>query len=77
MLSVVARCRQIGRATALGLLLAGSGTAAMGGFCVWYESPLADRWADAVLIVASIGVTGASGTADQAACARKGRLRGR
>ena len=56
LVSVVARRRQIGRATALGLLLAGSSIVAMAGFWIWFASPIAGRAADVVLLVACVAV---------------------
>lgn len=56
LISVVARRRRIGPATALGLLLAGSSTVAMAGFWAWYASPSAGRAADAAFLVVSFAV---------------------
>jgi hypothetical protein len=53
LISVVVRRRPIGRATALGLLLAGSSTIALAGFWAWYESPAAGRAADAAFLAVS------------------------
>lgn len=61
LLSVVARRRPIGPATALGLLFAGAGTAAMAGFWAWFASPQAGRVFGAVLLLASVAVTGVFG----------------
>jgi hypothetical protein len=67
LLSVVARRRQIGRATALGLLLAGSCTIAIAGFWAWYASPSLGRVAGVAFLVVSFAVI--------AFCGRRGDLR--
>src|ERR1700722_6277635 len=54
LLSVVARSRALGPATALGLLLAGSGGAAMAGFWAWYASPHFGRHCDVAIGLASV-----------------------
>ncbi|HET9082209.1 MAG TPA: hypothetical protein VFO01_17060 [Trebonia sp.] len=61
LISVAARRRQTGPATALGLLLAGSSTVAMAGFWAWYASPSAGRAADAAFLVVSFAVTAVFG----------------
>jgi hypothetical protein len=54
LVSVVARRRDLGSATVLGLLLAGSGAAAMAGFWAWFASPAFGRDFDVALGVASL-----------------------
>ncbi len=61
LVSVVGRRRQIGRATALGLLLAGSSIVAIAGFWTWFASPVAGRAADAVFLVACVAAIAAFG----------------
>jgi hypothetical protein len=56
LVSVVARRRRVGRATALGLLLAGSSIVAMAGLWIWFASPAAGRAADVVFLVACVAV---------------------
>jgi hypothetical protein len=56
LLSVVVRYRALGPATALGLLLAGSGGAAMAGFWAWYASPHFGRHCDVAIGLASVAV---------------------
>ena len=54
LVSVLARRRDLGPATVLGLLLAGSGGAAMAGFWAWFASPGFGRGFDVALGVASV-----------------------
>jgi hypothetical protein len=54
LVSVLARRRDLGPATVLGLLLAGSGGAAMAGFWAWFASPGLGRDFDVALGVASV-----------------------
>ena len=54
LLSVVARYRALGPATAFGLLLTGSGGAAMAGFWAWYASPHFGRQFDVALGLVSV-----------------------
>jgi hypothetical protein len=54
LVSVIARRRDLGSATVLGLLLAGSGGAAMAGFWAWFASPAFGRDVDVALGVASV-----------------------
>ena len=54
LVSVIARRRELGSATALGLLLAGAGGAAMAGFWAWFASPGFGRGFDVALGVASV-----------------------
>jgi hypothetical protein len=53
-LSVFARYTRLGPATALGLLLAGSGVTALAGFWAWFASPAFGRGADVGLLAASV-----------------------
>jgi len=55
LVSVFARRWALGSATALGLLLAGSGGAAMAGFWAWYAGPHVGREFDVALGMASVG----------------------
>jgi hypothetical protein len=61
LLSVFARRRALSPAIALGLLLAGSGGAAMAAFWAWFASPGFGRWFDVALGGASVLVIGAFG----------------
>ncbi|MCW2896899.1 MAG: hypothetical protein JWO75_6388 [Actinomycetia bacterium] len=54
LVSVLARRRDLGPATVLGVLLAGSGAAAMAGFWAWFASPVFGRDLDVALGVASV-----------------------
>src|ERR1700722_9986938 len=54
LVSVIARRRDLGSATVLGLLLAGSGGAAMAGFWAWFASPGFGPDFDVALGVASV-----------------------
>jgi hypothetical protein len=54
LLSVVARFRRLGQATALGLLYAGAGIAAMAGFWAWFESPALGLALDGAMLVLSV-----------------------
>jgi hypothetical protein len=61
LLSVVARRRALPPATALGLLLAGSGGAAMAAFWAWFASPGLGRAFDVALGALSVAVIAAFG----------------
>ncbi|MGH3212230.1 MAG: hypothetical protein ACRDNO_31150 [Trebonia sp.] len=64
LVSVIARRRELGSATVLGLLLTGSGAAAMAGFWAWFASPAFGRDFDialGVVSVAAIAVFGRRG----------------
>lgn len=67
LLSLMARYRQLGPATGLGLLFAGTGTAGMAGFWAWFASPEFGRAFAVVLFIASIVTIGL--------CGRRGELR--
>jgi len=61
LLSLVARYRQLGPATGLGLLFAGTGTAGMAGFWAWFASPVLGRMFVGVLFIGSVAVIGLFG----------------
>jgi hypothetical protein len=54
LLSMVARFRRLGQATALGLLYAGAGIAAMAGFWAWFESPALGVALDGAMLALSV-----------------------
>jgi hypothetical protein len=56
LLSVAARRRGLGPATALGLVYAGAGIAAMAGFWAWFESPAFGVTIDGVVLVLSVAL---------------------
>jgi len=64
LISVVARHRRIGRATALGLLFGGSSAVAMAAFWLWFASPVAGRAADAVFGIAALALIGVYGRSE-------------
>jgi hypothetical protein len=61
LVSIAARRIRLGPATGLGLLFAGSGAAAMGGFWAWFESPSLGRAVDVALLAASVTAIGVFG----------------
>jgi len=56
LVSVLARYRRLGPATALGALYAGAGTAAMAGFWAWFARPALGVTFDLALLAASIAL---------------------
>jgi hypothetical protein len=61
LVSVAARYFRLGPATALGLLYAGAGTAAMAGFWAWFARPKLGVMLDAAMLAGSVVVIGVFG----------------